>query len=286
MGVDMARMLWLPDVLREAGLSVNEVSGWQGRGAAAMRDVRGVMLHHTAGGANGNFPSLGTLLNGRPGIPGPLANLGLSRDGVWQVIASGVANHAGEGFHDGLPQHKASYHMIGVEAESTGEGPSDWTPAQLESYPRGVAALLRHLGRGAEWAVAHKEWAGYRGKIDPARWPGDMDGFRDTVRAYLEDDMPLSDNDIYRIWDFKAHELNNPATQHSAAVWLVGANMAAWQAAGAQKEIAGLRTAVEKLAEAVGAAQGVNPDDLKKAISDAIAEAAPAVQAAPGNGEG
>ncbi|MCP3804205.1 N-acetylmuramoyl-L-alanine amidase [Allokutzneria sp. A3M-2-11 16] len=246
-----------------------------------MSDVRGVLLHHTGGSGAGNFPALNYLIQGElPAKPPPVANLGLARDGTWYTIGAGLASHAGRGKWPGIPTDNGNPHLIGVEAQSTGKG--DWTPEQLESYPRGVAALLRHLGLPADRAIAHKEWRP-GDKIDPAGWPGDINGFRDTVRAYLEDDMPLSDQDIYRIWDFKAHELNNPAAVHSAAVWLVGANMGAWQA---EKQLVGLRTAVEKLAEAVGSAQGVNPDDLKKAISDAIAEAAPPALAAPGNGEG
>ncbi|WP_086824890.1 N-acetylmuramoyl-L-alanine amidase [Allokutzneria sp. NRRL B-24872] len=265
----MPYLTWMADVLRDAGLRVVEVDGWQSRGyRGGMSDVRGVLLHHTVGAPTGNFPSLGFLLSGAPPEkPPPLANLGLARDGTWYTIAAGLANHAGRGRLPGFPVDRGNPHLIGVEAESTGADHGDWTQAQVESYPHGVAALLRHLGLPADRAFAHKEWAPTR-KKDPAGWPGGINGFRDTVRAHLEDDMPLSDQDIFRIWDFKAHELNNPATVHSAAVWLVGANMAAWQSAGAQKEIAGLRAAVEKLAEAVGAAQGVNPDDLKKAISD------------------
>ncbi|WP_344874848.1 N-acetylmuramoyl-L-alanine amidase [Allokutzneria multivorans] len=274
----------MADVLRDAGLRVEEVDGWRSRGAGTMRDVRGVLLHHTVGPPTGNMPSLGALLRGTSRVPPPLANLGLARDGTWFTVSAGVANHAGDGAWPGLPTNNGNPHLIGVEAESTGEASGDWTAEQLESYPRGVAALLKHLDLPAERAIAHKEWALPKGrKIDPAGWPGDINGFRDSVRAYMEDDMPLSDQDIFRIWDFKAHELNNPETVHSAAVWLVGANMAAWQSAGAQKEIAGLRAAVEKLAEAVGAAQGVSADDLKKAISEAIAQSAPV---APGTGEG
>ncbi|MFB9909557.1 peptidoglycan recognition protein family protein [Allokutzneria oryzae] len=301
----MPYLTWLADVLRDAGLRVEEIDGWQRRGAGGgMSEVRGVLLHHTAGPANGDFPSRGVLLRGRPDLAGPLCNLGLARDGTWVVVAAGRANHAGPGHVDWCGS-EGNPHLIGVEAESTGHG--DWTQDQLESYPRGVAALLAHVGLGADRALGHKEWAPRR-KIDPAGWPGDMDGFRDTVRAYMEDEMPISDDDIRRIWDFKLNQLDKPEVLHSAAVWLVGANMGAWRAADgtwfdgleksavdgetdirrfdfarfadanayqARQEIAGLRAAVEKLAEAVGTAQGLDAAELKKAVSEAIAEAVP-----------
>ena len=90
----MAKLTWLPDVLKAAGLKVATVPGWENRG----RDVGpivGVLCHHTVGPKNGNMPSLNTLINGRPDLPGPLAQLGLGRDGTYFVIAAGRANHAG-----------------------------------------------------------------------------------------------------------------------------------------------------------------------------------------------
>ncbi|GAA2827659.1 peptidoglycan recognition protein family protein [Crossiella cryophila] len=211
----MARLLWLPDVLRGAGLRVSEVNGWRTRGADGMRDLRGVLLHHTVGRRTGNYPSLPVVQNGRPGIPGPLAQLGLARDGSWLVIASGLANHAGDGDWPGLPLNNANPHLIGVEAESAGLPPYDWTPAQIESYPRGVAALLRHIGRGSEWAIAHKEWARNRKtnkKIDPAGWPGDISGFRASVARWLNNQGDdVSYDDAYRAMrDILNEEFDNP----------------------------------------------------------------------------
>lgn len=174
------RLTWLADVLRARGLKVVEHAGWQSRGRGEMGNVLGVMLHHTAGPASGDLPSLGTVLNGRPadGIPGPLAHLMLSRSGVWHVIAAGVANHAGKGYAPWVGRDNGNAHLLGVEAESTGRG--DWTAEQLIAYPRGVAALLDKLNEPTGHAIAHKEWAPDR-KIDIAGWPGDVQGFRQTV---------------------------------------------------------------------------------------------------------
>ena len=121
-------------------------------------------------------------MNGRPDLPGPLSQLGFGRDGTWFVIAAGRANHAGKGKLPWVPQDKGNQFLLGVEAESTGRG--DWTTAQKDSYPRGVAALLRHMGLPADRFAAHKEYAPNR-KIDPAGWPGDMTGFRALVANIL-----------------------------------------------------------------------------------------------------
>ncbi|MGW0522248.1 N-acetylmuramoyl-L-alanine amidase [Crossiella sp. NPDC003009] len=258
----MARLLWLPGVLREAGLRVTEVDGWRTRGADRMGQLRGVLLHHTAGSRKGNYPSLRTILDGTADTPPPLAQLGLARDGSWLVIASGLANHAGEGDWPGLPRNNANPHLIGVEAESAGDPPYDWTPAQLEAYPRGVAALLRHLGRGAEWAIAHKEWARNRPrrkKKDPAGWPGDMSGFRASVARWLKNQGDdVSYDDAYRAFkDVLNEEFDNPnnngrktslRTQISHGDWRTDLtiNQVVSQLSG---RIAGLSEAITQLAQ-------------------------------------
>ncbi|MCO1575375.1 N-acetylmuramoyl-L-alanine amidase [Crossiella sp. SN42] len=158
-----------------------ETPGWTTRGHGATRDIRGVLLHHTAGPPNGVFPSRRVLIEGRPGLAGPIANLGLDRDGTWHLIAAGLASHAGKGYLPWVGRDNGNFHLIGIEAESTGRG--DWTAAQRDSYPLGTAALLAHLSLPAHRAVAHKEWT--TRKIDPAGWPGDMNGFRATVARHL-----------------------------------------------------------------------------------------------------
>lgn len=180
-------LTWMPAVLRAAGLKVEEVGDWRNHGHGNVSDIRGVLLHHTAGPASGNYPSQGVVTNGRTGLPGPLCNLGLARDGTWKIIAAGLGYHAGAGYVSWCGRDNGNNHLIGVEAESTGRG--DWTSAQLEAYPRGVAALLRHLGLGPDRALAHKEWAPGR-KIDPAGWPGDMAEFRSSVAEWMAGKTP------------------------------------------------------------------------------------------------
>lgn len=182
-------LTWLADVLRSAGLGVREIPGWQTRGHGGFADrgvggVLGVLCHHTAGPAAGLYPSEKVVVEGRPGLAGPLCNLGLDRAGTWIVVAAGQAWHAGSGSLPWCPAGQGNSRLIGVEAESTGTtAPNgDWTPAQRQSYPRGVAALLAHLQLSPSRAAGHKEWAPGR-KIDPAFL--DMDQFRADVAHWM-----------------------------------------------------------------------------------------------------
>lgn len=178
---------WLPDVLKSTGLKVAVVDGWQNRGRGEMGTIEGVICHHTAGPRNGNMPSLRILKDGRPGLSGPLAQLGLGRDGTFYVIAAGRANHAGAGRWREITDGNG--HFIGIEAENTGL-PNDvpWPDIQMQSYRAGVAAILKHIGKGAESCAGHKEYALPPGrKSDP---DFDMKAFRAAVAQLLEQDVP------------------------------------------------------------------------------------------------
>lgn len=180
-------LTWLPAVLENAGLRVAEVPGWTSRGHADMGDVRGVICHHTVGRREGNMPSLNTLIHGRKDLSGPLAQLGLGRDGTFYVIAAGLCYHAGKGEWKGVAA--GNKHFIGIEAENTG-GPDDypWPEKQMVAYQRGVAAILMHIGRNEEYCAGHKEYALPKGrKPDPSF---DMNLFRDGIRAYLSNSVP------------------------------------------------------------------------------------------------
>jgi hypothetical protein len=88
-------LTWLPDVLKDAGLKVSLVDGWQTRGRGDVGQIFGVICHHT--GVNDpqkrNMPTLRSLRDGRKAephlaaLPGPLAQLGLGRDGTYFIIA-------------------------------------------------------------------------------------------------------------------------------------------------------------------------------------------------------
>ena len=68
-------LIWLPEVLKKAGLKVAEDPGWEDRGVGEIGTISGVMCHHTAGPKTGNMPSLRIVREGRSDLPGPLAQL-------------------------------------------------------------------------------------------------------------------------------------------------------------------------------------------------------------------
>jgi peptidoglycan hydrolase-like protein with peptidoglycan-binding domain len=180
-------LTWLPAVLEEAELKVAPVKGWASRGRGPMGTVVGVICHHTAGPLRGNMPSLGTLIEGRSDLPGPLAQLGLGRDGTFYVIAAGRCNHAGKGSWQGFTAGNSSF--IGIEAENAGtQDDMAWPAIQMECYQRGVAAILTHLGRGVEFCAGHKEYALPQGrKNDPLF---NMAEFRGAVGSIMSGAPP------------------------------------------------------------------------------------------------
>jgi len=170
----MAALLWLADVARNAGLEVIEVDGWKTRGRTyCSMNPKGVVCHHTAGPRSDDMPSLGLLINGRTGLPGPLAHYGLGRSGKVYVVAAGTANHAGAGGWRGL---RSNCDVVGIEAENTGSEP--WPKRQLEAYVVLVAAICDRLGINSSMVAAHREWAPGR-KPDPHSI--DMNEFRRWV---------------------------------------------------------------------------------------------------------
>jgi hypothetical protein len=154
----------LPAVLKKYGLQVEVVPGWETRGNVSF-NPKGSVNHHTAGPATGVRPSLNIVTNGRSDLKGPLCNVFLDRNGVAVVVAAGRANHAGTGGYRGLIGNSS---VLGTEAESTGVGLNPWTPAQLEAYPKVVAALQEIAGqKTADTNCNHKTWAPTR-KVDCA----------------------------------------------------------------------------------------------------------------------
>lgn len=169
-------MTGLDRVAKSTGRKVVLVDGWEKRGHGPMNSVTSIICHHTAGPNNGkNYPSLGTVQNGRPGLAGPLAQIGIGRDGTIYVIASGVAYHAGK---VGSTKHN-NWNAIGIEAENNGVG-EKWGDEIMESYVLFVRALVDEFKLPLSAVLGHKEVAVPKGrKIDPSF---DMDEFRKAVK--------------------------------------------------------------------------------------------------------
>lgn len=184
------RVLWLPTVLRQAGLTVHTYPGWQTRGSSRWGEevgfgpLRGVVCHATAGSRNSSDTGEMRVLweTGSPSAPAPISQLYLSRSGVWTVGASGRCNHVllgQKGPHRGF----GNYQLIGVEAGNDNRG-EPWPAAQLDAYRRGVAAICRHMSWPAGVVVAHREHQD--GKSDPAGI--NMSAFRARVAELIEED--------------------------------------------------------------------------------------------------
>jgi hypothetical protein len=196
----MSDPVWLPEVLRAEGLTVNEYPGWRDRGHGDFGLIWGVVAHHTGNPPPSNNP--GYIAN-HPEL-GLASQLHLSRSGVFTVLGAGIAWHAGNGSWPGLPTNDANRLTIGIEAENNGR--EGWAPAQYNAYVKGVAAILRHLGQPASHVIGHKEWAGAeQGKWDPGGM--DMDRFRADIAQQISNgggDTPMSAAEVKQIQDFVA----------------------------------------------------------------------------------
>ena len=108
------RLTDLDRAVASSGLPYETTRGWKARGKE-MRAARSVMVHHTAtpNSSKGNYPTHRLIVSGRPGIPGPLSQLGLGRDGKVYVFAAGRSNHSGK---VGNAVY-ANENSIGIEAE-------------------------------------------------------------------------------------------------------------------------------------------------------------------------
>src|SRR5689334_18870774 len=90
--------------LRKFGCKVREVPGWESRNRAGhglFGPVYGFVVHHTGDDAP-DTADRNVIVNGRAGLPGPLAQFGLNDDSTVDLIGCGRANHAGTGDPDVL----------------------------------------------------------------------------------------------------------------------------------------------------------------------------------------
>lgn len=171
--------------LKDWGLTVVEVAGWETRGDPYFQP-HGHVLHHDViadqPGNNDRVPSL--IVVGRSDLPGPLCNFWLERDGNVHLVAAGEANHAGQGGWRGL---SGNHSVWGTEMNNLGTPADPWPDAQLEAMVRLAAATAEFSGFDASFVCGHKEWAPTR-KIDPHSI--DMGAFRGRVAAAVKSTNP------------------------------------------------------------------------------------------------
>lgn len=169
------------------GVRVVEIGGWQDRGRTyATFNPYGSVNHHTAGGAGGVAPSLGICINGRSDLPGPLCHVHQQRDDVVNIVAAGVANHAGPGGWGGYTGNQT---VFGLEVEHVGTDAEPFPMRRWEISCRVHAAFHSGLEHPdvARLLSQHFEWGAIQGKPDFYRplLPGGPDGFRRHVAALL-----------------------------------------------------------------------------------------------------
>lgn len=169
----------LADAARKSGLNVVELNGWRTRGHGPLAAVRTIVAHHTATSAAvpGNYPSLAIVRDGRSDLAGPLANLGLGRDGTVYVIAAGLAYHAGRV----RETEYGNAYSIGIEAEHPGVGV--WPNRQYQAYVRLCAALVKHYGLSVGDVLGHKEVCTPVGRKTDPNFP--MAQFRAEIATAL-----------------------------------------------------------------------------------------------------
>lgn len=177
----MVMFTGLARVAKKTGFPVEEVPGWKNTGHGGMDSCSTIVIHHTAGANNGaDYNSFGTVKNGRPGLPGPLAQLGIGRVTGKQIIfAAGRAWHAGK---VGKTAHDNS-NAIGIEIENNGVG-EKYSDNTYNSAVALVGELVKEFKLDVDKDVlGHKEIAVPKGrKIDPSF---SMGKFRADVKSYI-----------------------------------------------------------------------------------------------------
>ncbi len=166
------RLSWLPGVLGSAGLDVYVLPGAATRGGELTR-VDALIGHDTVAGHDvENNRRL--LRDGRPGLAGPLSQIGGRPDGGVDVIATGRANHNGYGRYGNQTIGWEVYCYGGLSGKE-----QPWNEAQREAFVKGASAIRRHLGQRLP-VLGHKESDPSR-KIDP--YGVDMEDVRRRIAA-------------------------------------------------------------------------------------------------------
>lgn len=162
--------------VKASGLPYTVVGGAASRGRGTMRSIQTITLHHTATprsyARSQDYPTMNVVKNGRTGLPGPLAQLGLGRSGRVYLIAAGIANHAGRSRATSMTNPYA----VGIEAEGANE---KWPAEQYDAYVRLVRALLDEFDLPTSRALRHAETCSPAGRKVDASFNGDS--FRKAV---------------------------------------------------------------------------------------------------------
>lgn len=176
---------WLPDVLRDAGVPIYVEPGAERRSStrSGLTVIRGIVWHDTVTGKNWTDAQVRNLLRvGNAYTPGPLSQVGVARNGRWDLIAFGKCNHNGYGLWKN--------DCIGLEFYNAGGDVKEINPPeQVESGLIGSAAILKYLKKDAQSSVkGHKE-TDPRRKRDPHAL--NMNNIRERIHVYMHPPTPL-----------------------------------------------------------------------------------------------
>lgn len=172
------------------------------------------LIHHTAGALPNKTASLNILKNGRIGVPAPVVQWYIDRDGGIYQITEGYANHAGKGSSKVLDRMRAAQppstpgvddtngnpYFVGLEIENNGTG-EPYTPAVKFATTALVAAYCAYN----KWdpnvkVLGHKEWT--TRKPDPSfdmpQFRKDVTTFRDALQKQTAPE-PHQQTDNYKL---------------------------------------------------------------------------------------
>ncbi len=203
-------MIPLDLVLRREGVATAPVAGWETRGRPYSFTPAGVMVHHTAGRS-----SLGIIVNGRTGIPGPLAQLLIDKTGLTHVVSRNYCNHAGQGNSDVLTSARAeapprfdrhpldgdivgNRFFYGIEVENLGKSSDPYPPEQIDALVKSCRAILGWHQWHPNRIRHHRQWT--HRKVDMS-WTGDLIALVAGTVTQEEADMILTRPDWRRVQD-------------------------------------------------------------------------------------
>lgn len=183
--IKIADYLGYERAFKNAGINYTVEPGAYQRGHGDIKDVRFIVVHHTAGGRS-DQSDINIVRDGWADLPGPLSQIVFKRNGEPHIIAVGVCWHAyGEINYRGVPAGSGNYYSIGIEGVSNGY--NDWTDAQRREYPRIVAALLKDMNLPSDAFIFHREYQP-KSKIDPAGF--ERKWFQDEVNRHYNNQTP------------------------------------------------------------------------------------------------
>jgi len=166
-------LLWLPDVLRAAGVKVVEFEGWRLRarssGGFGPGKPYAVFWHHTA---SKTTPQNDAAYCCYGAEARPLTNLLMTRTGECWVLSAGATNTNGKGkripFSRGVVEiDSANSAVVGMEICNTGIGEA-YPQVQIDACFAASNAINAYMGNQPTDVSTHQFYAPDR-KIDPAQ---------------------------------------------------------------------------------------------------------------------